>query len=72
MIGVSIFALCLWIRFEPNMGDWLEKLNATQIYSGIYVLIIGSVIVMVVAFIGCMSALQESALLLLVVSPSIF
>ncbi|RZC32453.1 hypothetical protein BDFB_012075 [Asbolus verrucosus] len=71
MIGASIFALCLWLRFEPGIGEYLEKLRATDFYIGIYVLIVASIIIMIVAFIGCVSALQESSLALLVVSTVI-
>jgi len=66
MIGASIFALCLWLRFEPGIEDWLKKLEATEFYIGVYVLIIAAVIIMVVSFIGCVSALQESSVALLV------
>jgi CD9 antigen len=66
MIGASIFALCLWLRFEPGIGEFLEKLDAEEFYIGVYVLIVASIIIMIVAFIGCISALQESSIVLLV------
>lgn len=68
MIGASIFALCLWLRFEPGIGEYLEKLNGTDFYIGVYVLIVAAIIIMIVAFVGCVSALQENAVFLLVVS----
>lgn len=68
MIGACIFALCLWLRFEPGIGEYLQKLEATSFYDGVYVLIVASIIIMIVAFIGCLSALQESGFALLVVS----
>jgi type III secretory pathway component EscS len=71
MIGASIFALCLWLRFEPGIGEFLEKLDAEEFYIGVYVLIVASIIIMIVAFIGCISALQESSIVLLVVSTII-
>ena len=68
MIGASIFALCLWMRFDPGIGTILDKLDADTFYDGIYVLIVASFIIMIVAFVGCVSALQESGIALLVVS----
>ncbi|KAJ8919417.1 hypothetical protein NQ315_016511 [Exocentrus adspersus] len=66
MLGASIFALCLWLKFEPGIQEWLMKLEALEFYYGVYVLIVASVIIMIVAFVGCASALQESSLALLV------
>ncbi|KAG5886202.1 hypothetical protein JTB14_028033 [Gonioctena quinquepunctata] len=50
MIGASIFALCLWMRFEPGIQEWLQKLDAEVFYIGIYVLIFATVVVMIVSF----------------------
>lgn len=72
MIGACIFALCLWLKFEPGIQEWLQKLEALQFYIGVYVLIGAAVIIMVVAFVGCISALQESSLALLIVSCFLF
>lgn len=68
MIGASIFALCLWLRFEPGLEDWIDKLELKIYYTGVYILIIGSIVVMIVAFIGCVSALQENRSTMLLVS----
>lgn len=69
MIGASVFALCLWLRFENGVELWLNKLEASQLFIGLYVLIAASVLIMIVSFVGCLSALQESATALLIVSP---
>jgi len=61
MIGAAIFALCLWLRFEPGLEEWIEKLDIEEFYIGIYILLVASIIIMVVSFIGCISALQESS-----------
>lgn len=65
-LGAAIFALCLWLRFEEGIQEWLQKLDSEQFYIGVYVLIVASLIVMIVSFIGCISALQESTMALLV------
>ncbi|XP_018569100.1 tetraspanin-2A [Anoplophora glabripennis] len=66
MIGASVFGLCLWLKFEPGIEEWLIKLEATQFYIGVYILILASIVIMVVSFVGCISALQESSLALLI------
>lgn len=68
MIGASVFGLCLWLRFENGVELWLTKLEATQVFIGLYVLVAASVVIMIVSFIGCVSALQESSVALLTVS----
>lgn len=64
-LGGAIFGLCLWLRFEEGIQEWLQKLDSEQFYIGVYVLIVASVIVMIVSFLGCISALQESSFALL-------
>lgn len=68
MIGVSVVVLCLWLRFQGGFEEWLDILNAKEFYIGVYILIISSLIVIIVSFLGCISALQESSTALLGVS----
>lgn len=68
MIGAAIFALCLWLRFEPGLEEWIDKLELHTFYIGIYILVLAGVVMMIVSFIGCLSALQESQFALLLVS----
>ncbi|KAH0999434.1 hypothetical protein HUJ04_003254, partial [Dendroctonus ponderosae] len=68
IIGAAIFALCLWLRFEPGINEWLTILNASNFYIGIYILVIVAAIIMVVSFLGCLSSLQENATIILGVS----
>ncbi|KAH1026903.1 hypothetical protein HUJ05_000499 [Dendroctonus ponderosae] len=65
IIGAAIFALCLWLRFEPGINEWLTILNASNFYIGIYILVIVAAIIMVVSFLGCLSSLQENATIIL-------
>ncbi|XP_046395278.1 tetraspanin-2A [Ischnura elegans] len=59
IIGASVFALCIWLRTEPNFSEWMEKLDVEEFYIGIYVLMLASIIVMGVSFLGCCSAVME-------------
>lgn len=66
LIATSLFALTIWIRAEPGFSEWLSILEAESFYIGIYILIALSVIMMAVAFLGCLSALMENILALTV------
>lgn len=68
MIGVSVIGLCFWLRFQGGIQEWLDILHATDFYIGIYILIIASLVVIIVSFLGCLSALQENGAALLGVS----
>lgn len=68
MFGASIFALCMWLRFEPGLGEWIQKLDLQAFYYGGYVLMLAAAVMMIVAFIGCIAALQENTVTILVVS----
>lgn len=68
IIGASVFALTMWLRFEPGLDEWITKLELEPFYIGIYVLIALSVIVMLVAFLGCASGLSENLQMLLAVN----
>ncbi|XP_053600329.1 tetraspanin-2A [Plodia interpunctella] len=64
LFGVSIFALCLWILIEPGFNEWMSTLSLQKYFIGIYIILIAALIVMVVAFLGCGSALMENIQLL--------
>lgn len=68
MLGASLFALTIWIASEPNFGEWITLLEVHVYFIGIYVLLIAAIVVMLVSFLGCCSALMEHTLGLGVVS----
>jgi hypothetical protein len=68
LFGLSIFALCLWICIEPGFNEWMTILELRKYFIGIYIILIASLVVMVVAFLGCGSALMENVKLLYAVS----
>lgn len=51
--------MAVWIRAEPGFEEWVQILNIYVYYIGIYILIGAAIIVMVVSFLGCCSALME-------------
>lgn len=66
--------MTVWIRAEPSFEEWVQILNIYVYYVGIYILIAASVIVLIVSFLGCCSALMEhtSALFLVRVHSSYY
>lgn len=58
-VGGALFALTIWMASEPNFGEWITMMDAQVYYIGIYILIIASIVVMIVSFLGCCSALME-------------
>lgn len=63
-----MFGLSIWLRVEPGFQEWVDFLQIGEFYIGIDVLIFASVLVTVVSFFGCASALLENRLALLIVS----
>ncbi|XP_012269913.1 tetraspanin-2A [Athalia rosae] len=59
ILGAAMFGLSLWMRLEPGFEEWVGWLGMSEFYIGIYVLILASVIVMVISFVGCGAALME-------------
>lgn len=68
IVGAGLFGLTLWIRAEPGFEEWIAVLDIYAYYIGVYILIFGSIIVMVVSFLGCCSALMEHTLALYIVN----
>ncbi|XP_067000765.1 tetraspanin-2A [Anabrus simplex] len=66
IVGAGLFGLAMWMKLEPGFADWIERLDIEEFYAGIYVLICGAVIIMIVSFVGCWSSLMENTRLLAV------
>ncbi|GLV35179.1 Tetraspanin 2A [Carabus blaptoides fortunei] len=66
LIAASVLGLCMWLRFEPGIDDWVTKLELQPFYIGVYVLILGAVLVMVVSFLGCFAALSENQVFMMI------
>ncbi|KAB0798878.1 hypothetical protein PPYR_06758 [Photinus pyralis] len=66
MIGAAIFALTLWMRFEPGLEEWIQKLDLHQFYNGVYLLLVAAILMMIISFVGCISSLQENQTALLI------
>ncbi|CAG2055322.1 unnamed protein product, partial [Timema podura] len=50
IMGAALFGLSLWLKFEPGLQDWFDKLSLQAVYTGVYILIVVSALVMIVSF----------------------
>jgi len=66
MLGASIFGLALYLYLEPGFGEWVQKLELQEYYTGIYILITAGLLIMVVSFIGCVTAFMENRMLIII------
>jgi len=64
LLGASIFGLAMYMRLEPGFADWVEKLELYEYYTGIYILIAAGIVVIIVSFVGCVSAFMENRMML--------
>ncbi|PNF24099.1 Tetraspanin-2A [Cryptotermes secundus] len=55
------------MSLESGVGEWMEKLELSEYYTGIYVLIAAGVILIIVSFLGCVSAFMEDRTILVIV-----
>lgn len=63
-----MFGLSVWLRAESGFQDFVDYLDIDEFYIGVYLLIFTSVIVMIIAFVGCGAALMEYIMALYAVS----
>ncbi|XP_069696836.1 tetraspanin-2A [Periplaneta americana] len=64
LLGAAVFGLALWMNLEPSFGEWVEKLDLHEYYMGIYVLLAAAVLIIIVSFLGCVSAFMEDRMIL--------
>jgi hypothetical protein len=57
----------LYLYLEPGFGEWVQKLEIYEYYTGIYILIAAGLLIMMVSFIGCVTAFMESRMLIIIV-----
>lgn len=64
LLAIAIFALGLWARYEWDFKHFIYELHLEAFWTGIYILIVTSGIVMVISFFGCCGAIMENPTLL--------
>jgi hypothetical protein len=55
------------MNLESGFGEWVEKLELDAYYTGIYILIAAGVLIIIVSFLGCVSAFMEDRMILAIV-----
>jgi hypothetical protein len=55
------------MNVEQGFAEWVEKLQLEEYYTGIYILIAAGALVIIVSFLGCVSAFMENRTLLNIV-----
>nr|XP_060635549.1 CD9 antigen [Anolis sagrei ordinatus] len=69
LAGTAVLAIGLWLRFDSRTKDIFDhEENDTTFYTGVYILIGAGALIMLVGFLGCCGAIQESQCMLGLVS----
>uniref|UniRef100_A0A6B2F083 Tetraspanin n=1 Tax=Bothriechis nigroviridis TaxID=88079 RepID=A0A6B2F083_BOTNI len=65
LAGTAVLGIALWLRFDSQTKDIFQsEENNTKFYTGIYILIGAGALIMLVGFLGCCGAIQESQCML--------
>ncbi|CAG0919214.1 unnamed protein product, partial [Notodromas monacha] len=60
LLGAALFALAAWIRYQDDFKEWIIELGLQHFWNGIYVLFTVGVLSMILSFVGCIGAINES------------
>uniref|UniRef100_G3UNS3 Tetraspanin n=1 Tax=Loxodonta africana TaxID=9785 RepID=G3UNS3_LOXAF len=61
LAGIAVLAIGLWLRFDSQTKSIFEQeSNNSSFYTGVYILIGAGALMMLVGFLGCCGAIQES------------
>lgn len=65
LAGIAVLAIGLWLRFDTQTKSIFEQEhNHSNFYTGVYILIGAGALMMLVGFLGCCGAVQESQCML--------
>ncbi|KAG9491061.1 hypothetical protein GDO78_006428, partial [Eleutherodactylus coqui] len=63
--GTAVLAVGLWLRFDSQTKAMFDAdENSNSFYTGVYILIGAGALMMLVGFLGCCGAIQESECML--------
>jgi len=64
ILGLLVFALAIWFRFEGQVRNWISDLGMTQYWTGLYILMAASAIIIFISLCGCIGAVRADSCLL--------
>ncbi|XP_066487903.1 CD9 antigen [Tiliqua scincoides] len=64
LAGTAVLAIGLWLRFDSQTKDIFDQNTNSTFYTGVYILIGAGALIMLVGFLGCCGAIQESQCML--------
>ncbi|XP_054856436.1 CD9 antigen [Eublepharis macularius] len=64
LAGTAVLGIGLWLRFDSQTKDIFRDEGSTTFYTGVYILIGAGALIMLVGFLGCCGAIQESQCML--------
>nr|XP_056718243.1 CD9 antigen [Euleptes europaea] len=64
LAGTAVLAIGLWLRFDSQTKDLFREDTNSTFYTGVYILIGAGALIMLVGFLGCCGAIQESECML--------
>ncbi|CAM4442455.1 CD9 antigen isoform X1 [Lepidochelys kempii] len=65
LLGTAVLAIGLWLRFDTQTKSIFDmESNNSNFYTGVYILIGAGALMMLVGFLGCCGAVQESQCML--------
>lgn len=67
-MGVFLFGYVAYTRLDTVLQEWIDALEIWQVYLGMYILIFGSIVVIIAPFLSCYAVYQEITQLLMAVS----
>ncbi|XP_073998841.1 tetraspanin-2A-like [Rhodnius prolixus] len=66
VVAFIVIGLCLWLRFDPDVSNWVDILEIRSFYIGLYILIVSSILISASGFLSCAATLTANQFLLII------
>lgn len=68
ILGIVVFALCIWLKSDQSFHRWVEDLEIFEFYIGIYIILFGSCMIIFTSCLSCLFIANENVRGLQIVS----